>query len=365
MSMSSRERIQAAMAHQPVDRTPIFEYVLLSPVADQILNRPLTLDPAVWNSVEPEQGVACAARRIALDALDLAQLLGHDMLYVCPNPRAGDRLSAGTHATEMNLADPVEALHRRNEAHQRAPAAFAEEQLLVYAALDDEMRRRDLDLPILAPNYGHGVWTDVALMQTMLLAPDVAHEHLALATRDALAHIDQYRQLGIDMIGVGGDFAGTVPIISPAIYRDFIMPEVRRVSHAAHATGCRTANASDGNLWPVIEDYLIGCEVDGYLEIDMHAGMDLATLKQRYGARITLFGNLDCGNILSFGTPETVSRHTLDCLEAGWGNGGHILCASNAITAAVPARNYLAIVSAYRERFELAPLSGRLAALAR
>lgn len=365
MSMTSRQRIEAAMAHQPVDRTPIFEYVLLSPVADQILDRPLTLDPAVWNSVEPERGVACAARMIAHDALDLAQMLGHDMLYVCPNPRAGERLSTGTHATQMNLTDPVEVLQRRNEARQRTPAAFAEEQLLVYVALRDEMRRCDLDLPILAPNYGHGVWTDVALMQTLLLAPDVAREHLALATRDALAYIDQYQQLGIDMIGVGGDFAGTVPIISPAVYHDFIMPEVRCVSQAAHAAGCLTVNASDGNLWPVIEDFLIGCEVDGYLEIDMHAGMDLATLKQRYGAHITLFGNLDCGNILSFGAPETVRRHTLDCLEAGWGNGGHILCASNAITASVPVRNYLAIVNAYRERFELAPLSGRLAALAR
>ncbi len=365
MAMTSRQRIEAALRHQPVDRTPIFEYVLLSPVADQILDRALTLSPDLWNSLVAEAGVAAAARRVALDALDLAQTLGHDMLYVCPNPRASDRLTAGTHATEMNLVDPVEALQQRNETHAAAPAQWSDEQLLVYVALYDEMRRRELDLPVLAPAYGHGVWTDVTLMQAMLLDPDGAHTHFALATRDSVAHVRQYAALGIEIIGVGGDFAGTVPIISPAAYRAFIMSEVRAVSRAAHAAGCWTANASDGNLWPVIEDYLVGCEVDGYLEIDMHAGMDLRTLKQRYGARIALFGNLDCGNILSFGTPEIVRRHTLDCLEAGWGNGGHILCASNAITSAVSARNYLASVQAYRERFELPPLSGRLAALAR
>jgi len=79
----------------------------------------------------------------------------------------------------------------------------------------------------------------------------------------------------------------------------------------------------------------------------------LKRLKDRYGDRITLFGNLDCGNILSFGTPEEVRAHTIGCLEAGMGNGGHILCASNAITASVPMENYLTMLNAYRSMFNL------------
>jgi uroporphyrinogen-III decarboxylase len=107
----------------------------------------------------------------------------------------------------------------------------------------------------------------------------------------------------------------------------------------------------------VIDDFLLGCQVDGYLEIDYHAGMDLRRLKTTYGNRTTLLGNLDCGNILSLGTPAEVKRHVIECLEAGWGAGGHILCASNAITASVPLTNYLALVSAYRERFGLPAFS--------
>jgi hypothetical protein len=38
------------------------------------------------------------------------------------------------------------------------------------------------------------------------------------------------------------------------------------------------------------------------------------------------------------------------------GNGGHILCASNAITASVPLANYLAVVDAYRSVFVLPAL---------
>lgn len=113
-----------------------------------------------------------------------------------------------------------------------------------------------------------------------------------------------------------------------------------------------------GNLWPVIDDFLLGCEVDGYLEIDMQASMDLRRLKAVYGKRVTLYGNVDCGTLLSFASPDEVRRQTLDCIDAGWGDGGHILCVNNAITASVPLQNYLALVDAYRERFGLPRFTG-------
>jgi hypothetical protein len=249
---------------------------------------------------------------------------------------------------------------RRNQrAAQELPVD--EDLFLVYGYLKEEMRRRGVDLPILAPAYLHGVWTDVDLMQTMLLAPEVAQEHFSLATRRALAYIDQYIALGIDQVGVGGDFAGTRPIISPKAYRTFIVPQVRRLADRLHAAGLWAVNASDGDLWPVIDDFLFGCGVDGYLEIDLHAGMDLRCLKVAYGDRITFYGNLDCGIELSFGTPQVARQHTRDCLEAGLGTGalagGHILCASNAITASVPLENYLAVLNAYRDFFGLPAFS--------
>ena len=168
-----------------------------------------------------------------------------------------------------------------------------------------------------------------------------------------LKRIDKYLALGIDQVGVGGDFSGTRPIISPEAYRTFIVPEVRRLSRYIHAAGGRAINASDGDLWSVIEDFLIGCEVDGYLEIDLFAGMDLRRLKREYGSRITLYGNMDCGNVLSFDDPRNIRQATMEILQAGAGNGGHIFCANNAITASVPLRNYLAMLNAYRDTIGL------------
>jgi hypothetical protein len=42
------------------------------------------------------------------------------------------------------------------------------------------------------------------------------------------------------------------------------------------------------------------------------------------------------------------------------GNGGHILCASNAITASVPFENYVEVVNAYRDMYNLPEVGGKL-----
>ena len=355
--MTSRERIEAALNHREPDRTPIFEYVLLSPVADQLLGRLYAGDPANWAGLVQEKGWESAVRQNAMDRLDLAALLGHDMMYVTPNPSPTGVVDQPIQPRDLATDDPVEAVRRRNE--KEAVPQLSDDILLIYTYLKEEMRRRDMDLPILAPAYLHGVWTDVDLMQTMILEPDVAREHFAIATRRALARIEEYIALDIEQMGVGGDFAGTRLLISPQAYREFIVPEVRKLSQRIHEANRYAVNASDGDLWPVMDDFLMGCEVDGYLEIDMYAGMDMKKLKTAYGDRITLYGNLDCGNILSSSSPAVVWEHTVNCLEAGMGHGGHILCASNAIMASVPLENYLAVVNAYRDMFALPKLEIR------
>lgn len=353
--MTPRERVEAALAHRKPDRTPVFEYVLLSPIADRVLGRSYAADPSNWNGVVQEVGWERAVCRAALDRLDLALALGHDMLYVPPNPPPPSREEVPATDEHGSADDPVERMRSRNERAASA-APPPDEVFAIYTHLAREMAKRGVDLPILAPAYAHGVWTDVDLMQTMLLEPDVARRHFALATERALALVEKYLRLGIDQIGVGGDFAGTRPVISPEAYRDFIVPEVRTLSRRIHEAGAFAVNASDGDLWPVLDDFLFGCEVDGYLEIDVQAGMDMERLKAVCRGRVTLYGNLDCGTVLSFGSADEVRRHTIACLEAGMGDGGHILCASNAITASVPLDNYLAVVEAYRDTFGLPAL---------
>jgi uroporphyrinogen decarboxylase-like protein len=368
--MTPRERLNAALQHQQPDRTPYFEYVLLSPLADRFLGRTYGGDPVHWDSLVSELGWEEAVRRNAADRVELAVRLEHDLIYATPVPpppspqQPSSASSAAppppspapsTTSAPERSDDPVANLQRRNQA-AAAAGPPSDDPLLIYVHLREEMEQQGIDLMLLAPGYGHGVWTDVDLMQSMILDPEVAYRHFHLATRSGLALIDRYHALSIEQVGVGGDFAGNRPIISPTAYRQFIVPEVARLSRRLHELGMYAVNASDGDLWPVIDDFLLGCEVDGYLEIDQYAGMDLPRLKEQFGDTITLYGNLDCGTVLSFATPDEIRRHVIDCLDAGQGNGGHIFCASNAITASVSLENYLAAISAYRDYFSLPQL---------
>jgi len=368
--VTSRERVRAAFSHSAPDRTPIFEYVLLPPVAEAVLGRPFVeylagMEP--WLELAEQVGFETALRGYVHARLDIAQKLGHDLLCVSPNPVPGaaylyDPLSElGAQFAVEQGGDPVERLQARNRrVAETMMGPVPVDSFLVYDLLREEMGRRGMDLPILAPAYFHGIWTDSDLMQVMLIEPGVAREHFRLATRRALTLIEDYRRRGIELIGIGGDFAGTRLLISPRSYREFIVPEVLACARAVKEAGAWSVNASDGDLWPVIEDFLVGCGVDAYLEIDMGAGMDLRRLRERFGGRITFIGNMDCGRILSFCTPDEVADVTLGILDAagtGGTPGGHIFTASNAITASVPVENYFAMVNAYRDRFCLPPVT--------
>jgi len=365
--MTSRERVEAAFSHRSPDRTPIFEYVLLPPLAARILGRPLNeylggMEP--WLEAAREVGFERALRQYARDRVDLAEKLGHDMLFASPNPVPGaaysyDPLSElGAQFNVHQDGDPVRRLQERNRrVAQTMLGELPQDSYLVYHFLRDEMARRDLDLPILAPAYFHGIWTDSDLMQVMLIEPETAREHFRLATRRAMSVISDYGRVGIDMMGIGGDFAGTRLLISPQAYREFIVPEVRECAQRVRALGARSVNASDGDLWPVIDDFLSGCGVDAYLEIDMGAGMELSRLKAAYGESVTFLGNMDCGRVLSFSSAEEISAVTRRIISDAGGGGGHIFTASNAITASVPLVNYLAMVNAYRDCFGIERLS--------
>ena len=349
--MEGRNLVLGAMRHQAVERTPVFEYLLLSPNADRALGRTLfgyDENPDQWLRYAREVGYENALRQYARDRLELALKLGHDMLYVCPAP------VESTPFAEVPGAEAEDRLAFRNERDARAMShPLPDEGYQVYGYVREAMIKHGEDLALFAPAYTLGIWSDVDLMMTMLTDPETAREHFHLAADAAIRQTARYAQDGIDLVGIGGDFAGNRLLISPEAYREFVIPEVRRVADKVHEAGAFAVTASDGDLRTVLEDFLISSGADAYMEIDSRAGMDMKTLKARYGDRICLMGNIDCGELLSFGSPKAIREATFKCLLDGWGMGGHIFTASNAIAASVPFENYRAMSDAYHDYFGL------------
>ena len=114
MPMNSRERVEAALNHEEPDRTPIFEYVLLSPVADEILGEPFKGDFRCWGSLINELGWAKAVREIARDIVRLAAILEHDMIYSIPGPAPPTHHFGAKRVEIHEDLSPVERVRRRN-----------------------------------------------------------------------------------------------------------------------------------------------------------------------------------------------------------------------------------------------------------
>ena len=116
--MTSRERIFAAFSHCEPDRTPVFEYVLLSPVANTVLGRRYEDyggDLKAWVSYARELGgYEKALRQYAVDRVEIAQKLEHDLIYCVPNP-PDSALGKEPAENPPYVNDPIEAVKRNNE----------------------------------------------------------------------------------------------------------------------------------------------------------------------------------------------------------------------------------------------------------
>jgi uroporphyrinogen decarboxylase len=117
----------------------------------------------------------------------------------------------------------------------------------------------------------------------------------------------------------------------PRILDEIIAPIYKNLNDYCHKRGVLTFFHSDGFTEPFFEG-LIKSGFDGIQSLEPAAGMDLKHLKEEYGSRVCLIGNLDCSVLLPFGTPEEVVQATKQCLKDAASGGGYILGPTTDIT---------------------------------
>jgi hypothetical protein len=190
----------------------------------------------------------------------------------------------------------------------------------------------------------------------MLETPDLFLRWRDRQKRQGLALTAGYLERGADVVAMGGDTScDRGPVISPALYREFVLPAIQEHVEQIHAAGALAVYTSDGNHWPIRDLFFYESRIDGYKEVDQAAGMTMERLvREGVKDRVTIVGNIDARHTLCRGTPEDVRRDVRSCLE--WGlktPGGHILHTSHSIHEDVPVANYLALVDEYRRFFGL------------
>jgi uroporphyrinogen decarboxylase len=154
-----------------------------------------------------------------------------------------------------------------------------------------------------------------------------AGRRYAEALRGAGAHGTSLGELGSDTI-------------SPAMYRRFSLPRLRKFYAAMRAARFPASLHQCGNTAAVLDD-MVGSGAD-ILELDPRT--DMRAAKKVTRNKTTVLGMVDPANVLARGTQELVREKSREAIEILAPGGGFILGPGCALTPETPVENVMALI---------------------
>jgi len=353
--MTSRERIEAALSFQPVDRTPLYD----------LIHHQELLAHCTGRAYAPENGLDLLCETIArnLDATrsvtapgELRQWRDEEgFLYqgewwtawIVERPFADvagalDFARAAIQRLARLPRDAVYTFHGPANVTTGAEAVESREEFLRLrdrlggavlfhtespVGLDTVYHRLGLEL------FSYAYAEDPDLISRWIEALN-AHEVARVAAIPGAYEMSPVALVYSDIAD------SSTTLFSPAFLRKELMPRLERLVAAWHARGVKAIYHSDGNLWGVLDD-LVATGIDGLNPLEPLSGMDAAAVRARY-PDLVLVGGVDASRLLPYGTPDEVRAEVARLLDATGGRG-HILGSSTEIHPACTVENVLAM----------------------
>ncbi|UCD57040.1 MAG: hypothetical protein JSV16_14690 [Candidatus Hydrogenedentota bacterium] len=381
--MTARERVRTAVSHREPDRVPVFELTINSPTASDIMGRQMYVGFGGWlvgkvfSEWMAEGRSLELAAKIFQDSIELYSHLDLD-IYPLPTLPISNEIVEPVGENRWRYTDPESGFWREiayqpeSDYHSEVDSKIKQEGMV---ALRHYVECLEESSPIVSPDLMAGLKAALAparerffvlgladvrfpfdaswfpvFLECMALEPELAERYFEATTASMLEVVDAQAQAGVDGFIGGTDLAHhTTTLISPAMFRRFIFPQLRRITERCHAHPLPFFKHTDGNIQNIERELLLGCGLDGYHAIEPGAGMDIARLKKQYGDKITLLGNIDCGHLLTNGTRDDIVKAVRRCIRDAAPGGGYVLSSSNSIYAGIPTENFLTMVQAARE----------------
>jgi len=83
------------------------------------------------------------------------------------------------------------------------------------------------------------------------------------------------------------------PNISPKLYREFLLPHYKKVTGFFNKNKIdRIMMDSDGNIYPIL-DLIVEAGITGLWPLEVNSGMDVRKIREKYGTKLFLAGNID------------------------------------------------------------------------
>ncbi len=344
------ERFKAALKGEETDRVPNFENLVDDQHVTKLLGREAGNTLAYGG--DPAKGASEATGRPmhARDFVEFNTIIGQDVMTVealwTPLKK---RLPDGTLAPAMD----------------RSVKTRADWEALVFPGDDDIEDRMQyvreyqqaaqgtrMGVTILGGCIFQTLYEFViGMADTMMMCyeqRDLVEEMLDVST-------DYYEKLvavavaqGLDVFYFADDFAWKNGLmIPPQLFKEIWIPRAARLISPAVDAGVPVFFHSDGKIDDAVE-WLIDIGIDGINPMDPY-GVDYRDYKKRFGARVTLSGNIDVENPLVHGSPADVEADVVAHMEALKPGGRYIAGSSHSVTNFVPHENFIAMLNAIHE----------------
>ncbi len=381
--MNGLERARMAFNHQEPDRVPLFELTIDNPTAEFVLGRPTLCGFGgkargfAQNKALLEGYYRPYHQQRMRDEIDLWKKLALDVYpgaQVIPkNPAIPEQISE----FEWKFTDPNSGLWSiyfyspDSDVYDQVDSSLRREGLPALAVLTEQLEQQDFDPQVWDFSLLDQVMTEIGedtmvmgsadveigstfdWAETFLIGliedPVLIHRYLDARLKTTLSLTKLQLEHGVHGIHGGYDWAAKKgPLFSPRHFRQFVFPRLKQITDLCHQFGVPYVKHTDGNINILLED-MIEAGVDGFQAIEPRAGMDISQIKQKYGDRLTLIGNVDCSTVLVDGPLDAVREQTRQTILAAGYGGGFLLSSSNSIHPGVKPEYYLEMLAAARE----------------
>ena len=146
-------------------------------------------------------------------------------------------------------------------------------------------------------------------------------------------------EAGCDAIWVSEDLGSSSGgFFSNEHYRKYVLPPFVELTEYIENLGVPSLLHSCGCITQYLDD-LAQTSIASVHPLQRTAGMDLRTVKETWGHRFCIIGNIDSSGVLPYGTPDEVAAQVREAIDIAAPGGGYILASDHSLHDGIPVEN--------------------------
>ena len=336
--MNRKQRFLAALNHHIPDRVPLFDFLFQQPLYTALIGHA----PESYNGAD---AVRCA---LALD---------HDGVWL---PFGGFSGYQPRYLRENVYVDEWGTTYQKNEASWPldAPVDFpikTRADLKSYRVPDPSLPGRDAEIRA-AREMGNDeiallggvsgplttIWNLMgyeAISYTLYEDPELLSELARIAVDFNKEAARRSVEAGCVALWVSEDLGDSSRgFFRLPQYRKILLPPFAELVEYIDGLGVPVLMHSCGHIRDYLPD-LAQTKITAIHPLQRTAGMDLQQVKQQYGERFCIIGNIDSSRTLPYGTPEDVAAEVRQAIKIAAPGGGYILASDHSLHDGISVEN--------------------------